>query len=224
MKVSDLTLQAVSDRQTVLAAAVSSLTFKLTSCRLNFDENKIVSKDPVAGIDDCETVAFVTFPHPACISVMTNCRSRRDDETDTCIVHAAEADSLICTEESDNHTDDGATEHRKEARVEMSLVPSNNPETVSMPPPVVDKLTLLKNATAIVKFIESVIKFWGPSSDEIKYIFFKRLPHLMRTDESENHRVDSPDVAEILKLFERRAFLKSNPAKVKIVLEDPIRN
>ena len=105
MKVSDLTLQAVSDRQTVLAAAVSSLTFKLTSCRLNFDENKIVSKDPVAGIEVCETVAFVTFLHPASISVMTNCRSRRDDETDTCKVHAAEADSLICTEESDSQFD-----------------------------------------------------------------------------------------------------------------------
>ena len=47
----NLTLQAESDCQAVDAAAVSSLTFMLMSCVVNFDANTDNSKDPVVGSD-----------------------------------------------------------------------------------------------------------------------------------------------------------------------------
>ena len=156
-----MTLQAESDCQAVDAAAVSSLVFMLTSCKLNLDANTIISMDPVVGSNACETFVFEILQHSVSISAMTDCRSMRADENEICVVLAEEAGSLICTDESESHSDDAAAVGRKDARVEKSFVPSNNPEKDRTWPPVVDREKLLKYAFAVdsaVKFVEKTEK------------------------------------------------------------------
>jgi len=106
-----LTLQAESDCQAVDAAAVSSLVFMLTSCKLNLDANTIISMDPVVGSNACETFVFDILQHSVSISAMTDCRSMRADETKICVVLAEEAGSLICTDESESQLDSSQIVH-----------------------------------------------------------------------------------------------------------------
>jgi hypothetical protein len=57
--------------------------------------------------------------------------------------------------------------------------------------------------------------------EENTEVYLKLLEHFMRTVESDIQTVDSPDVPEILKLFEIPTYLKSNPTIEIIALEDP---
>jgi hypothetical protein len=119
--VNDLTLQAESDCQTVVVAAVSSLTFMLMSCVVNFEANTDNSKDPVVGsdaFDICGAIIVVTLVQTTFIPATSDMRSRRADDTDICVTHAENAGSLIRMDESESQAEDGVAVEWKEERGE----------------------------------------------------------------------------------------------------------
>ena len=119
--VNDLTLQVESDCQTVVVAAVSSLTFMLMSCVVNFEANTDNSKDPVVGsdaFDICGAIIVVTLVQTTFIPATSDMRSRRADDTDICVTHAENAGSLIRMDESESQAEDGVAVEWKEERGE----------------------------------------------------------------------------------------------------------
>jgi len=119
--VNDLTLQVESDCQTVVVAAVSSLTFMLMSCVVNFEANTDNSKDPVVGsdaFDACGAILVVTLAQTTFIPATSDMRSRRADDTDICVTHAENAGNLICMDESESQAEDGVAVEWKEERGE----------------------------------------------------------------------------------------------------------
>ena len=117
----DLTMQVESDCQTVVVAAVSSLTFMLMSCVVNFEANTDNSKDPVVGsdvFDACGAILVVTLAQTTFIPATSDMRSRRADDTDICVTHAENAGSLICMDESESQAEDGVAVEWKEERGE----------------------------------------------------------------------------------------------------------
>jgi hypothetical protein len=119
--VNDLTLQVESDCQTVVVAAVSSLTFMLMSCVVNFEANTDNSKDPVVGsdaFDICGAIIVVTLVQTTFIPATSDMRSRRADDTDICVTHAEHAGSLIRMDESESQAEDGVAVEWKEERDE----------------------------------------------------------------------------------------------------------
>ena len=119
--VNDLTLQVESDCQTVVVAAVSSLTFMLMSCVVNFEANTDNSKDPVVGsdaFDICGAIIVVTLVQTTFIPATSDMRSRRADDTDIYVTHAENAGSLIRMDESESQAEDGVAVEWKEERGE----------------------------------------------------------------------------------------------------------
>jgi hypothetical protein len=68
--------------------------------------------------------------------------------------------------------------------------------------PVVEKLTASNDSKAIDEFAKKKNKVLGPFREEINEFCLKYLAHLIRIEESDCQIVDSPDVPEILKMFE----------------------
>jgi hypothetical protein len=119
--VNDLTMQVESDCQTVVVAAVSSLTFMLMSYVVNFEANTDNSKDPVVGsdvFDACGAILVVTLAQTTFIPATSDMRSRRADDTDICVTHAENAGNLICMDESESQAEDGVAVEWKEERGE----------------------------------------------------------------------------------------------------------
>jgi hypothetical protein len=117
----DFALQVESDCQTVVVAAVSSLTFMLMSCVVNFEANTDNSKDPVVGsdaFDICGAIIVVTLVQTTFIPATSDMRSRRADDTDICVTHAENAGSLIRMDESESQAEDGVAVEWKEERGE----------------------------------------------------------------------------------------------------------
>ncbi len=92
----DFTMQEDSEYQAVDDAAVSSLTFILTSCVPNFEASNTNSRDPVVGSEVCETVMLIdTLLLLEFVTAIAGKRSMRGDDTDIFVKQAELAGSLI---------------------------------------------------------------------------------------------------------------------------------